>query len=151
MKLQYKARNMPKKRLPTIADRGVWEKVSTGRAGRRWDSVVEEVWKDVGASKEKTLSIETFAGYNLEVKSIIEIRETLALRNKAKEKEYLRDLRGFREEIRMKTYLHGAMDYVKTMKLRIRVGDLDLPERRGVPVVEGRTKMMHICALVAKQ
>ena len=131
--------SMPKKRLPTIADRAVWEKVSKGRAGRRWDSVVEEVWKDVGASKEKTLSIETFAGYNLEVKSIIEIRETLALRNKAKEKEYLRDLRGFREEIRMKTYLHGAMDYVKTMKLRIRVGDLDLPERRGIPVV-GRRK-----------
>ena len=68
MKLQYKARNVLKKRLPTIAERGVWEKVTTGRAARRWDSVVEEVWKDVGASKEKTPSIETFAGYNLEVK-----------------------------------------------------------------------------------
>ena len=52
MKLQYKARNMPKKRLPTIADRGVWEKVSTGRAGRRWDSVVEEVWKEIGGKHE---------------------------------------------------------------------------------------------------
>ena len=30
----------------------------------------------------------------------------------------------------MKTYLHGRMDYAKTLKLRFRVGDLDLPERR---------------------
>ena len=28
----------------------------------------------------------------------------------------------------MKTYLHGPMDYAKTLKLRFRVGDLDLPE-----------------------
>ena len=30
----------------------------------------------------------------------------------------------------MKTYLRGPMDYAKTLKLRFRVGDLDLPERR---------------------
>ena len=30
----------------------------------------------------------------------------------------------------MKTFLHGPMDYAKTPKLRFRVGDLDLPERR---------------------
>ena len=30
----------------------------------------------------------------------------------------------------MKTYFHGSMDYVKTLKLQFRVGDLDLPERR---------------------
>ena len=30
----------------------------------------------------------------------------------------------------MKTYLHGPMDYANTLKLRFRVGDLDLPERR---------------------
>ena len=30
----------------------------------------------------------------------------------------------------MKTHLHGPMDYAKKMKLRFRVGDLDLPERR---------------------
>ena len=29
---------MPKKRLPAIADRAVWEKVTKGRAGIRWDS-----------------------------------------------------------------------------------------------------------------
>ena len=30
----------------------------------------------------------------------------------------------------MKRYLHGPMDYAKSLKLRFRVGDLDLPERR---------------------
>ena len=45
LKWQYKVRNMPKKRLPAIADRAVWEKVTKGRAGIRWDSVVEKVWK----------------------------------------------------------------------------------------------------------
>ena len=35
-----------------------------------------------------------------------------------------------REDIGMKTYLHGQMDYAKKLKLRFRVGDLDLPERR---------------------
>ena len=30
----------------------------------------------------------------------------------------------------MKTYLHSSVDYAKKLKLRIRVGDLDLPERR---------------------
>ena len=30
----------------------------------------------------------------------------------------------------MKTFLHSPMDYAKTLKLRFRVGDLDLPEGR---------------------
>ena len=30
----------------------------------------------------------------------------------------------------MKTYWHNPMDYAKKLKLRFRVGDLDLPERR---------------------
>ena len=30
----------------------------------------------------------------------------------------------------MKTYLHSPMDYAKKLKLRFRVGDLDLPERK---------------------
>ena len=30
----------------------------------------------------------------------------------------------------MKTYVHGPMDYAKKLKLRFRVEDLDLPERR---------------------
>ena len=49
--------------------------------------------------------------------------------------------------------LHSPMNYAKTLKLRFRVGELDLPERRQrytTNIVEGREKM-HICALVAKQ
>ena len=49
----------------------------------------------------------------------------------------------------MKTYLHGPMDYAKTLQLRFLVGDLDLPEERGIPAVERRK--MHRCALVATQ
>ena len=121
---------MPKKRLSAIGDIAVWEKVTKGRAGIRWDSVVEKVWKDIGENQEEILSIEKFAGCKTEIKEKIEIRERLALRNKVKEKQHLEIYGGLREEIGMKTYLHGPMDYAKTLKLRFRVGDLDLPERR---------------------
>ena len=30
----------------------------------------------------------------------------------------------------MKAFLHGPLDYAKKLKLRFRVGGLDLPERR---------------------
>ena len=43
LKWQYKVRSMPKKRLPAMVDRAVWEEVSKGRAGIRWDSVVQKV------------------------------------------------------------------------------------------------------------
>ena len=112
--------------MPAIADRTVWEKVAKGRAGIRWDSVVEKVWKDIGGNQEEILSIEKFAGYKTEVKERIEIRERLALRNKVKEEEHLKVYGGLREEIGMKTCLHGPMDYAKTLKLRFRAGDLDL-------------------------
>ena len=42
------------------------------------------------------------------------------------------------------------MDNRKTLKLQFRVGGLNLPERRGIPVV-GRRRKVHTCALVAKQ
>ena len=48
LKWLYKVRNMPEKRLPAIADRAVWEKITNGRAGIRWDNVVEKVWKKLG-------------------------------------------------------------------------------------------------------
>ena len=68
LKRQYKVRNMPKKRLPAIADRAVWEKVTKGRTGIRWDSVVENVCKDTEGNQAETRSIETFGGYETEVK-----------------------------------------------------------------------------------
>ena len=44
---------MPKKRLLAIADRAVREKVTKGRAGIKWDSLVEKVWKDIGRNQEE--------------------------------------------------------------------------------------------------
>ena len=64
LKWQHKVRNMPKKRLPAIADRAVWERVTKGRAGTRWDSVVEKGWRGIGGNQEEIpeLSREKFAG-----------------------------------------------------------------------------------------
>ena len=42
LKWQYKVMNMPRKSLPAITDRAVWEKATKGRAGIRWDSVLRE-------------------------------------------------------------------------------------------------------------
>ena len=49
------------------------------------------------------LSIEKF-GYKREDNERIEIRERLALRNKAKKEEHLRDLREVKGEIGMETF-----------------------------------------------
>ena len=62
MKWQYKVWNMQKKGLPATADRAVWEKATEGRAGTRWDSVVEKVWKVMPGNQEETLSIDKFGG-----------------------------------------------------------------------------------------
>ena len=68
LKWQYKARNMQEIRLPAIADRVVWEKITKGRAGIRWDDVVEKIWKDLDRDQEEVLPIEMFGGYKTEVK-----------------------------------------------------------------------------------
>ena len=47
----------------------VWEKKTKGRAGIRWDSVVEKIWKDLGGDQEEVLSIEKFGGRKPEVKA----------------------------------------------------------------------------------
>ena len=60
----------------------------------------------------------------------MEIRERLALGNRVKEEGHLEIYGGLREEIGLKLYLHGPMDYAKMLILRFLLGDLDLPERR---------------------
>ena len=40
---------MQNKRLPTIADKIIWNIVTKRQV--RWDSVVEEVWKNVGGNE----------------------------------------------------------------------------------------------------
>ena len=129
MKWLYKTCNMPENRLPAIVDWAVWEKTTKRRAGTRWDNVVEKLYKNLEADQE-VQSIEKFGGYKTKVKERIEERERLALRNKVKEEKHLQIYRRLREDIEMKTSLHGPMEHAKKLKLRFRVGDLDLPERR---------------------
>ena len=81
LKLQYIVRNMPEKRLPAIADEAVWEKTTKGRTGKRWDNVVEKIWKGLG-DREEILSIEKFGGYKTEVKERTEARGRQALTKK---------------------------------------------------------------------
>ena len=93
LKCQYIARNMPKKRLPAIVDRAVWEKVTEGRAGISWDSVVEKVWKDIGGNQEEVMSAGKCGKYKAEVEERIERREKRrerpALRNTVEPEKYL--------------------------------------------------------------
>ena len=89
LKWQYKVNNAPEKKLPAIVDRAVWEKLTKGGAGIRWDNVVEKKWKDLGGYQEEVLSTEKFGGYKTQVKERIEKRERLALRNKVKEEKSL--------------------------------------------------------------
>ena len=116
--------------MATIVDRDVWEKVTKGRAGIKWDNVVEKIWKDLGGDQEEVLSIDKFGGYKTEQEGRIEERERQAPRNKVEEEKHLEIYGGSREDIGMKTYLHGPIDYAKKPKLRLRVGDVDLPERK---------------------
>ena len=89
-----------------------------------------DVFRDIGGDQEEILSMETSGGYKTEVQETIEERERQALRNKLKEEKHVKIYGGLREDMGMKTYLRGPMDYPKKLKLQFRVGDLDLPERR---------------------
>ena len=80
----------------------------------------------------------------------MEERERQTLIIKMKEEKHFEMYRRLREDTGMKTYLHGPMDYAKKLKLRFHVGDLDLPERRDIPVV-GRRTWLQIFARVAQQ
>ena len=61
-KWQHEVRSMPRKRLPAIADRAVRERGTKGRAGIRWDGVVDKAWKETGRNQEDILLMEKFGG-----------------------------------------------------------------------------------------
>ena len=92
--------------------------------------MVEKVWKDTGGNQEEVMSAGKFGRYTAEVEETIERRERLAPRNKVESEQHLDIYRGLNERVEMNTYLHGPMDFAKKLKLRFRLGDLDLPERR---------------------
>ena len=83
----------------------------------------------------------------------MDARERPALRNNGNHEEHLGTYGELREETGRKTHLHTPIDYAKTLKLRFRVGDLVLPERRKrYACSRGEEEEdMHRCALVAKQ
>ena len=71
----------------------------------------------------------------------MDIRERLALRNKVKEEEHSRELRGVKRRYRNENVFARPNGlYAKTLTLPFRVGDLDLPERRDMPAVGTRKK-----------
>ena len=78
----------------------------------RRGAVYREVWRVQDGNKRK------------------DRRKGKASAKKHVEREARSDMRGLREDIGMKTYLHGPMDCTNKLKLRFRVGDLDLQERR---------------------
>ena len=93
LECQYKVRSTPKKRLTARANSPVWEKVTKGRAGMRWDNVVHKVWKGIGGSQEDILSMEQFGGCKTEVEERIERRERLALKMEDGRGRTFRDIR----------------------------------------------------------
>ena len=94
---------MPKKRLPAIVDRTVREYVAKGRAGIRWDGVVEKASKDIGGNQEDVMSAGKFGRYKLEVEEMTERRERSALRNKVSSEKHLQIYGGLSEGRGMKT------------------------------------------------
>ena len=77
------------------------------------------------------INVEGHVAHCRMAREIVEIRDKArALRNKVESEKHLDVYGEMREGIGMKTYLHGPMDFAKTLKLHFRVGDLDLPEIR---------------------
>ena len=86
----------------------------------RWNSVVEKTRKYIGGDQEEAQSIGKFGGYKTEVKERTEGRKgkASARTKEVKEEKHLEVYGGLGEDIGMKTYLHGPMDYAKKLKLR---------------------------------
>ena len=63
LRIKYLVKNMPEKALLAIDDNAVWEKITNGRAGIRWDNVVKKIWKGIRGDQEEVLSTEKFGGY----------------------------------------------------------------------------------------
>ena len=90
---------MQGKRLSAIVDRFVWKKRTKGKAGIRWDKVVENISKEIGGNKKEIMSIEDGEEYKTKVSDMIELRERKALRQKVDEEEHLKIYGGLREGI----------------------------------------------------
>ena len=90
------------KRLPAVAHRAVWKKVTTVQPVR-WDKEVEKVWQEIGGNKDEVLSIGESAGYKTKVRDMIETREKGALRCKSRQGKTSEDIRGVKRGDRDET------------------------------------------------
>ena len=59
LKGQY-SKECARKEAASLADRAIWEKITVGRTGIRWDNVVEKIRKELGRDQEGIPSIEKF-------------------------------------------------------------------------------------------
>ena len=100
------------------------------RAGIRWNTVDQKVWKHIGGNQEEVMSAGKAGRYKAELEERTGKRERLALRNKVSSEKHLEISGGLREGVGMKTHLYGPAYFAKTLKLLFRHGDLDLPEKR---------------------
>ena len=119
--------------MPAKADRAEWEKFTTGRAGIWWDNVIKKIWKNSGGDQDDIQSIEKYGGYKTGVKKTIEEKLRLVLISKMEEEKHLEILGELREDIEMKEYLNGPMDYPKNVKLRFRATHLGIRWLAGRP------------------
>ncbi|CAM9593541.1 unnamed protein product, partial [Sphacelaria rigidula] len=121
LRCQYSVKNMQRKRFPAKVDKAVWKKSIKGKAGKRWDEEVERFWKEIRGNQGEILSIGETAGY-MQRKGEIGVKrdEVPSIGEDAGCKAKVRD---------MEAYLHGIIGGAGNLKLRFRVGDLDLPER----------------------
>ena len=91
----------------------------------------ETVRKGLGRNQEETLPIESLGGKRQKKKERMQVRERLALRKKVIEGDHLDMIGGVDIRDRNKKRVCATpWTTQKTLKLRFRVGDLDLPEKK---------------------
>ena len=57
-----------------MVGRAVWEKLTKGRARRRWDTAAQEIWRHIGGNQEEMMPAENFGRHKTEVEERIELR-----------------------------------------------------------------------------
>ena len=142
---------MPKKRLPTIADSAVLEKVTKERAGTRWGDVVDKVWNEIGGNQEDTVLGEV---WGVQGSNKRKGRGEASVNKKGGRRRTVRDMREVKGRDWDENVFVRPNGLRKTLKPQFRVGALDLPGRmkRYTCVVVGRRRRrkMRRGALVAK-
>lgn len=62
---------MPRKILPATVDEAVWNKVTNGHAGIRWDSVANKECEDTRRNQDEIISRCECGGYKTKVRDVM--------------------------------------------------------------------------------